>query len=54
MCHTNQLIGDFVPNFGEKGPKSKTEEQRFVEGSWRNDGQKMASIPSRNKKEEAI
>jgi len=33
---------------GVRGAKSK--EQRFVEGSWRTDGQKNGSIPSRNKK----
>jgi len=35
---------------GVRGPKSKIEEQRFVEGSWRTYGQKNGSIPTRNKK----
>ena len=38
---------------GVRGPKSKIEEQCFVEGSWRTDGQN-GSIPSKNKKEEAV
>jgi len=45
----------FCAYFGEQilgviGPKSKIEE-RFVEGTWRNDGQN-GSISSRIKKEE--
>ena len=43
ICHTSRLIGDFFANFGEsilgvRGPKSKIEEQCFVEGlveNWR-------------------
>ena len=36
ICHTSRVIGDFCSNFGEsilgvRGPKSKIEEQRFVE-----------------------
>ena len=36
ICHTSRVIGDFWSNFwesilGVKGPKSKIEEQRFVE-----------------------
>ena len=38
---------------GVKGPKTKIEE-RFVEGSWRTDGQEMARFHRETKKEEAI
>jgi len=37
---------------GVRGPKSKIEEQRFVEGSWRTDGQPR--FHRETKKEEAI
>jgi len=33
MCHTSQLIGDFVQILGIRGPKSKIEEKGFVEGN---------------------
>ena len=56
ICRTRRLIGDFSPNFGEsilgtRGPKSKIEEQRFVEGVMENYWSKNGSIPPRNKTE---
>jgi len=37
---------------GVRGPKSKIEEQRFVDGSWRTDGQKMARFHQETKKKQ--
>jgi len=37
---------------GVRGPKSKIEENSFVEGSWRNDGQKMAPLHRETKKKQ--
>ena len=59
ICHTSRLVGDFVSHFGEsilgvRGPKSKIEEQRFVECHMENWRPRNGSIPSRNKKEESI
>jgi len=54
VCH-----GDFSPNFGEsilgvRGPKSKIEEQRFIEGSWRTDDQKMVGFHRETNKENQL
>jgi len=55
ICHTSRVIGDFLSNVGEsilgvRGPKSKIEQQRFVEGVTENERPKNGSIPSKNKK----
>jgi len=44
-----------IGGLGVRGPESKIEEQRFVEGVMENRRSKNGSIPSKNKKkEEAI
>jgi len=43
-----QILGSKFWALG--GLKSETEEQRFVEGSWRTDGQKMARFHRETKK----
>jgi len=35
---------------GVRGPKSKIEEKRFVEGSWRTDGQKWLDSIEKQKR----
>jgi len=52
ICHTSQLIGDFVQLqiLGVRGPKSKIEKQPFVGCHMERWQPKNGSIPSRNKK----
>jgi len=53
--HTSQLVSDFVQILGSKfwalgGLNQKIEENSFIQGSWRTDGQKMARFHRETKK----